>query len=370
MNNNEIQQYINSQKKLYDSLIDFIDNNQENDSNHNFENLCLLFKELKIDETKDELDNFLDLLSKICENHHRIANFFPKIEQIILYFDESIKKFFKCSEIFDIFILNKRILLFLLNHKIISFDDEDIQNIISNLDDNSKLDYHCFFFPEIKSYLKKADIDLIEQKLKSFDSDIFNDFDEKRKIGENDSYICQLIREDSIDEFIIYVNKTNYNLASKVNESIFETNDFLINNTPTLIEYAAFFGSIQVFQYLRHNNIQLESSIWQYAIHGRNPEMIHLLEENEKNLDDMNELIEESLKCHHNELVNYFNMQADCIETRYDEEILYIRNYSYFPSFVDVNDAFILFCFYNYITLVKLLLNTKEIDLEHKFQIL
>ena len=31
-------------------------------------------------------------------------------------------------------------------------------------------------------------------------------FIEKRRIGENDSYICQLIRQDSIKEFVFYVN--------------------------------------------------------------------------------------------------------------------------------------------------------------------
>ena len=144
----------------------------------------------------------------------------------------------------------------------------------------------------------------------------------------------------------------------------------LISDTPTIIEYAAFFGSIQIFQYLRYNNIELASSIWKYAIHGRNPDIIHLLEENGPKPNDMNELILESLKCHHNELVNYFKIQADNNETNNDEQILYAHNYSYFPNFADSNDAFVLFCFYNYIELVKLLLKTNEIDLEHGYMIL
>lgn len=32
------------------------------------------------------------------------------------------------------------------------------------------------------------------------------DFDEKRRIGENDNYISKLIRKDLIGEFIEYVN--------------------------------------------------------------------------------------------------------------------------------------------------------------------
>ena len=57
--------------------------------------------------------------------------------------------------------------------------------------------------------------------------------------GENHSYICSLIREDLIVEFITYVNKVNYPLDSIIDKSFFETNDFLIGKQPTLIEYAA-----------------------------------------------------------------------------------------------------------------------------------
>ena len=58
------------------------------------------------------------------------------------------------------------------------------------------------------------------------------------QLGENDSYICKLIRDDSIEEFIIFVNQGNISLASsKIKYSICETNTFLMNNEPTLIEY-------------------------------------------------------------------------------------------------------------------------------------
>ena len=66
-----------------------------------------------------------------------------------------------------------------------------------------------------------------------------------------------------------------------LNDSIFETNRFLINKTPKLIEYAAFFGSIQIFNYLITNNAEIKPSMWLYAIHGKNAEIIHLIEENQ-----------------------------------------------------------------------------------------
>ena len=53
-----------------------------------------------------------------------------------------------------------------------------------------------------------------------------------------------------------------------------------MRNETNLVEYAAFFGSIQIFKYLLVNQVKLIPSLWIYAIHSRNPEIIHLLEEN------------------------------------------------------------------------------------------
>ena len=136
--------------------------------------------------------------------------------------------------------------------------------------------YDGYFSPEIGEF---------EQKEKSeHDTETITNFKEKRLIGENDGYICQLIRNDSIEEFA-YVNKTNLSLSkTTIKPSFFGTNSILIKNKEiTLIEYAAFFGSIQVFQYLSLNNVDLKPSLWLYSIHSKNPDLIHLIEESDIN---------------------------------------------------------------------------------------
>ena len=65
------------------------------------------------------------------------------------------------------------------------------------------------------------------------------------------------------------INKNNFSLKFKIKASIFETNSFLINRTPTMIEYSAFFGSFQIFQYLLTNEVEVDSNLWLYAIHGK-----------------------------------------------------------------------------------------------------
>ena len=119
-----------------------------------------------------------------------------------------------------------------------------------------------FFYPSLKPYFNKYEQDHIESEITiKYEVDL-NTFQEKCEKGENDSYICKLIREDLIDDFVIYVNKTNYRLRSKISESIYETNDFLKNKYPSLIEYTSFYGSIQIFKYLQLNNVKIEPSIW------------------------------------------------------------------------------------------------------------
>ena len=64
--------------------------------------------------------------------------------------------------------------------------------------------------------------------------------------------------------------------------SIFETNSFLLEREETsLIEYAAFFGSIQIVKYLDLNGVDLSDSLMLFAIHGKNVELNNFLEEKE-----------------------------------------------------------------------------------------
>ena len=98
------------------------------------------------------------------------------------------------------------ILLILFTDGIITMN-EYIYNILIN----SNFDYQSYFYPEIKSFTNNEEEKLqeIKKKIIEIDPQIF---DEKRKIGENDSYICSLIRDGIIIDFIAYITKTNYPL--------------------------------------------------------------------------------------------------------------------------------------------------------------
>ena len=100
---------------------------------------------------------------------------------------------------------------------------------------------------------------------------------------------------------------------------------------PTLIEYATFFGSIQIFNFLCINQVAFDSSLWSYAIHSNNAEMIHILE-SKNNTDNFisddktyEGIFIESIKCHHNDFANYIKdnllNQKISNESNYSEQI-------------------------------------------------
>lgn len=71
--------------------------------------------------------------------------------------------------------------------------------------------------------------------------EIGEDFNEKRKEGENDNSLCELIPKDEVKDFGVYVSRKNISFDSNTDLSIFETNPFLLKkNNIKLIEYAAF----------------------------------------------------------------------------------------------------------------------------------
>ena len=326
-----------------------------------------------IHENEKEIKNFLTLLLKIAQNRKCDGKFIFKFIQIIKKLENAIKKTFSNYDIFIFFKGNKKILLQLFENQIITFDESIKQFFLESDKFYSKPDLHKFFYPEIKTFINQYFKAKIEKDV-SMDEELFK---EKREVGENDSYICELIRQDSVIDFIVYLNKNVISPSSEIKPSLFETNQFLIKNKKTtLIEYAAFFGSIQIFNYLRMNGVELKGSLWLYAIHSNNAELIYLLKELNVQPEDESyeKCLEEAIKCHHNDIANYIQnylldekVEKSNLENVYEKNMYYYcfryYNYSFFPN--DFNNHYIIYylCDFGYYSLVKLYLNEKEIDL-------
>ena len=249
---------------------------------------------------------FVSLLNIYC--------FFSK-EQIITFYLEDIKRFFSQSEIFQIFCRNMRILLFFFVAKILIPDKKmhdffrkqsiqrlDEKNIYQNaylryfyIEFKSFIDEEVAYIEQIYDFLEKrpgrVNIPFFKRKLRNFAGEAVSKnlelFKTKRRIGEIDFHLCEIIRNDLLNDFIKFVNKGKSSHSMQKKTSIYETKPFLLTNkSHSIIEYVAFISSIQIFKYLLTCNVELHPSLWVYAIHGQNYELIHLLEEKNVPIDD------------------------------------------------------------------------------------
>ena len=367
----EIEKYINKKKELYDILLKFIENGNDNNDT-DYQNLIKNIDDQKILENGKELKEFLHIVLKISKNHHRYSDFFSKIERILIYCKDSIKQTFSNLEIFNFFKSHKLILFFLLKNEVLFFDQLITNIIIEKVDSDPFFSF--YFFPEIKDFVDEDTRHRIESKIIKMDSNIFDNFDKKRQLGQNDSYLANLIREDSINEFISYVKEQNLSISSTIKHSIFETNLFLLKNKePTLIEYAAFFRSIQIIQYLRKSDVELTPSLWLYSIHGRNTQLIQLLKENKIEPEDKTykRCLEESIKCHHNDITNsildnFLNKDEELKfnDNNFDDNVVaycfHYYNFSYMPQNFINRIVFCYLCKYDYYTFVDLFLQVQN----------
>ena len=386
MNIMNSQEYLDMMKDIQENILNFLEEAK-------FEENLLILKDIfnnsKISNSQYDLLSLLHLISKIGNNFHHFPNFFSKIERILLIFKIDIKKYFSNSEIFNIFRSNKRILLFLIEQKIIAIDEYIVKKIVKT-DKYIKAKYPQYFQPEIQPFInekwfpkydpkiwKLAENGWVEELKKELPENLY----EKRKEGENDSQICELIRKDMITEFIVYVTRNGVSLNAKIRPSIYETNSFLLKKHEksnqkadefSLIEYAVFFGSIQIFNHLRLEGVELTPSLWPLAIHGQNSEIIHFLEDNHVELKDKSykQVFYESIKCHHNDIANYFinNFLQNDEENSQDtfNQCLKYYNFAFLKNELIDESSFCNLCKYDYCALFDKLVKDIVIDINKK----
>ena len=364
----KLQEFIETIKEFYQVLLDYVDNESVNDKESLFAELSKKIQIINQRNSPNDLKMILSLILHIANNHYRNPSFVERIEEVLSYLKAQIEQTLSNSEIFKIFSKNKLILNILFKNDLIKID----QSILNFL--MSRKDYRLYFYFEIKPFLKEEQVKSIEQELLSINSDIFYMFNENSKLYDNDSYICSLIRNNQIDEFITYCNQTATSLFSKVKPSIFETNDYLLTNEDvSLIEYAAFYGSIEIIHFLRLNNVKLTPSLWLYGIHSNSAELIHLLEEN-RVYPHSNYIycLFESIKCHHNEIANYIiinKIDGKINEEKYYECVLHYHNFSFFPDDLNQNSIFLNLFQFGYNNIVELYIEMKKDKFEAKTKV-
>ena len=129
-----------------------------------------------------------------------------------------------------------------------------------------------------------------------------------------------------------------------------------------------FFGSAKIFKYLISNKFDVtkinQKNLVLYAIHGRNPEIIHILENKNVESYENDILFREAIKNHHNDLAHYY--ENNLTEPDKTKETLncILKNYNF--EFIEkdmiTKSNFNLFCKYDYYFLCQYLLKNENIN--------
>ena len=307
-------------KKIQIDIIKFIDN--DNDNEENFQNIV---QSISIINNKYEFEDILISLNNISLYHFRTKDFMNKIEKIILIFKDKITEYFSNYELFKIFLNNFRIILFLYQLKIFSFEHELIFSWYAN---KRSIDY---FIPELK---------LIDSSKNYKQINNYEEYDSKRKIGENDTPICECIRHDSVDKFMTYIENGQITSNSYIPYSCFETNQMLIENGQiSLIQYAAFFGSVNIFMCLIENGAKFDVSILKFVVHGRNSKIFKKIKE-KMNKPEFDILLLPAIQCFEFDYIKHIFEDYDNsseIKSFYLKLSLKYRNYNIWEN-ITLND--------------------------------
>ena len=141
----------------------------------------------------------------------------------------------------------------------------------------------------------------------------------------------------------------------------------------TLIEYAAFYGSIQIFKYLRSKKVIENNSLYTYAVHGNNLEIIDLIEKNNHKMMKRycEQYLFESLQFHNNEMTNHIkNKYFSKGKSFYIEPLIKKSLKNHNLGFIDASlineSSFFYLTQYDYPLFVDILLKTKNINVNEK----
>lgn len=378
-------QAINKLKEIQNALLEFLDD--ETEAIKKYEIFINLINLHKMTEERGKFRELLILINAISINHHRNSIFNEKVDKIIEYLRNDIKNFYSNSEIYTILQMNKRVLLYLIESGIITVDEYIASEITTDYHNKYNLERYAFYFmPEIKPFITEEFIEKYKEKnsilidqsfLNELKKELPEKFYEKRRIGERDSYLSEIIRKDDVAEFTIYTNQKCLSLQSYVEESIFETN--CLNKNITFIEYAAYYGSIGIIKNIRLKGVDFPKGIWGKAICSGNAELFQYLQENNVPPKENNfeEVLQMSLFCHHNDISKYIienlineedfkNRNENNYYSNFYRCSFACHNYCFFPEDTKYKNILFYLSYFNYVWLVKLLIKESKIDVNAK----
>lgn len=173
-----------------------------------------------------------------------------------------------------------------------------------------------------------------------------NNFKENCLRGENPNLIAHALRNDDIKLLQYHISHSNLDVNMKIPRSIFEIS-YILYDEPSLIEYSAFFASLQCFKFLlMQPNIKISDKLSNFAVAGGDYTIIHLIEN--KNIKFSAEDLNFAVQFHQNEVAEYL---------RDSYQIIDVNNESLFTSVT----------YYNICYFIKHINEVQDINIRNKF---
>lgn len=279
-------------KESHEELFEFA----QNINNFDDEELLDIFKRYEIDQNKIKFINIIQMISHFVRYRSRS---FETISKFLLNITDILKSTFSEDQIIDAFKASPQSLLdFLFEQKIIS-------KYINESNSTEGCIYTSFYLQNLEE--KIGDDDNFENNVQKIES---NKKDWSFSIRE-------IIQKDDIDSFQSFISQTNENINSNLIKKPNQNNSSFINSyekqCQNYIEYAALYGSIQIFKYLWMNNACVSNNLFPVSIYGGNFEIIHLVESKinndtnfSQNIDQIrNKAATAAVSCFRHELLSY-----------------------------------------------------------------
>ena len=110
MHQETVESYVDCKKKLYSTIIEFLDESEEI-FQQSFSQFCENMRNYHIEEDREEMTQFLQILKSISNHHHRDENFNQKIKEILQFYNFEMshkdKKKIMCTTCFQSIVVLK-----------------------------------------------------------------------------------------------------------------------------------------------------------------------------------------------------------------------------------------------------------------------
>lgn len=120
--------------------------------------------------------------------------------------------------------------------------------------------------------------------------------------------LFDIVRKDDLDAMISYVADAMINNASN---NILSTKIVFMETFASLIDVAAYCGSVKVFKYLLLNKVPVTTQTIEFSIKGGDSEIIHILEQCGYSFKNMNSI---AINCHNNDIAKWLSQHFTCRE--------------------------------------------------------